>query len=370
MVLTVLATAAGSRLVLAWAFVVGTMAAASIAWTRLAWRGMEVSAEFRPARAFAGEPVHLRVRVTNPKRLPLPYVRLRILLPPGLVPDEPGPPALRGFRRSFGLPPRSETALDLPVRAAGRGEYWLDRVVVELADPFRLAPLTRELVPQADLIVMPEPRISVPVEVQRRLPFGRPTPAARMYEDRERFAGVRPYEPGDPLNRVHWKLSAHAGGVLVKLFEPTRSADALLVLDLAVGEPFWDSVYPEIAEDVIGWASFIARQAVEAGWRVGLAANTHLSRGRGALRVRASTGPRHEAAVFAALARMPGDPTADAGPVLREAARGLGPGASVVLISARPGPRLRGEVEILRRRGVEVVQASPLEAGASLGGAT
>ncbi|MCA1726201.1 MAG: DUF58 domain-containing protein [Actinobacteria bacterium] len=182
-----------------------------------------------------------------------------------------------------------------------------------------------------------------------------------MFEDRERFAGVRPYEPGDPLNRVHWKLSGHQGGLHVKLFEPTRSAEVLLVLDLAVGEPFWDAIYPEISEDTIGWASFVARDALEAGWRVSLAANTHLSRGRGPLRVPASTAANHEASVFASLARMPGEPTADAGPVLREATRRLAPGASVVLISPRPGARLRHEIGALRRRGVEVVHASPLD---------
>jgi uncharacterized protein (DUF58 family) len=159
---------------------------------------------------------------------------------------------------------------------------------------------------------------------------------------------------------VHWKLSGHAGGLHVKLFEPTRSSEVLMVLDLAVGEPFWDSIYPEIAEDTIGWASFIARDAIRSGWRVSLAANTHLTRGRGPLRVRASTAANHEAAVFASLARMPADPTADAGPVLREASRGLAPGASVVLVSPRPGPRLRQEIDALRRRGIEVVHASPL----------
>jgi hypothetical protein len=46
--------------------------------------------------------------------------------------------------------------------------------------------------------------------------------------------------------------------------------------------------------------------------------------------------------------------------VLREASRGLAPGVSVVLISPRPGPRLLQEMDALRRRGVEVVHASPL----------
>jgi uncharacterized protein (DUF58 family) len=194
----------------------------------------------------------------------------------------------------------------------------------------------------------------VPVDVIRRQPFGVPTRAAQIFEERERFAGVRPYESGDPLNRIHWRLTAHAGGLQTKLFEPTRSADVLLALDLAVGEPFWDSIYPDVAEDVISWASFLGRRALLAGWRVGLVANTHLRRGRGPLRVPSSAAFGQEAALFGALARMPGEPTSDLAPVLRETGRPLGRGTVVVVLSARPGPSLRYEIGVLRRRGLVV----------------
>ena len=169
---------------------------------------------------------------------------------------------------------RSEAAFDLPIRLRRRGEFWVERIQVELTDPFDLSPLRRELPAEAVLLVMPEPRIGIPMSVRRRLPFGAPAQASRIFEARERFAGVRPYEPGDPLNRIHWKLTGHSGGLQTKLFEPTRTAEVLLVLDLAAGEPFWDSIFPEIAEDTIGWASFLARQAIGSGWRVGMIANT------------------------------------------------------------------------------------------------
>jgi uncharacterized protein (DUF58 family) len=269
---------------------------------------------------------------------------------------------VQGFRRRLYLPGRSEVVLDLPVPARRRGEYWLDRVAVEASDPFGLAPVGREVEPEASLLVMPEPGIAIPVRVRRRLPFGTPAPAARMFEERDGFAGVRGYQPGDPLNRVHWKLTGHSRGLQVKLFEPTRTARVLLALNLAAGEPFWDSVYPEIAEDTIGWASYLARQAIGAGWVVGVVANTHLSRGRGPLRVPPSSRPGHEAALFAALARMPGEPTSDLAPVLREAGRRAGSNLTAVVISPRPGPWLGQEMAVLRRRGAEVVHVSPLEA--------
>ena len=348
---------------LLWAAGVAGLAVAAILWSRAAWRGVDVHAEFRPARVFTGEPVWLRVRVRNAKRLPLPVVNVRAWLPPGLMPgDASGPATIRGFHRRMSIPGGAEVVLELPVRVLRRGEYWLERVVVEVADPFHLAPMERLSKPQAALVVFPEPRIQIPVEIMRRLPFGAPARAARVFEERERFAGVRPYEAGDPLNRIHWRLTGHSGALQTKLFEPTRTPDAMLVLDLSVGEPFWDAIYPEIAEDTIGWASFIARRAVDSGWRVGLVANTHLTRGRGPLRVPAGRGGDHEAALFLALARMPNEPTSDLAPLLREVGRLAQRDTTVVLISPRPGPRLRQDVVALRRRGVEVVELSPLEA--------
>jgi uncharacterized protein (DUF58 family) len=367
---TVVAVASGSIALMLWGSAVGAMGVAATLWARMAWNGVDVTARFRPARAFAGEPISLVVEVTNRKRLPLPSVRLSIWLPRGLLPaDSSEPSTIRGYRRRVSLSGGAVAVFDLPVQALRRGEYRLERIDVELSDPFDLAPLRREILPEADLLVMPEARIAVPVEVLRRLPFGIPARAPRMFEERERFAGVRTYEPGDPLNRIHWRLTGHSGVLQTKLFEPTRSAEVLLALDLSVGEPFWDAIYPDIAEDTIGWASFLARQAIRGGWRVGLVSNTHFTRGRGPLRVPAAAAKGHEASLFAALAKMPNEPTSDMAPVLRETGRRMGNGMTAVVLSPRPGPSLRHEIMVLRRRGADVITVSPLDAGRAWRGA-
>jgi len=59
---------------------------------------------------------------------------------------------------------------------------------------------------------------------------------------------------------------------------------------------------------------------------------------------------------------MPNEPSSDLAPMLREVGRGLARTAAMVVISPRPGPWLRQELEVVRRRGVEVVELSPLGA--------
>src|SRR5262245_7656623 len=232
LVLGILAVATGYVPLLLWCVAIGALAGGLAMWSRHVWKRLDLTAWFTPGRAFSGEQVTLHVRVSNRKRLPLPLVRLSVWLPAGLRPSGPRGPhghTIRGFQRELYVPGRSEVVLALPVQVRRRGESWLEKIVVEASDPFGMAPVTKEFAPEADLLVMPEPRIGIPVQVLRRLPFGAPARTARVFEERERFAGVRPYEPGDPLNRIHWKLTGHSAGLQVKLFEPTRTADVGLM---------------------------------------------------------------------------------------------------------------------------------------------
>jgi uncharacterized protein (DUF58 family) len=351
---------AGSFAVLLWASVAIAGTLAAVWWLRVAWRDVAVDIAFEPERAFEHEPIFLRVAVRNDKRVPLPIVRIVVVLPEGLGAErDASPVAFHGFRRRLTVGGSAEVRLRLPVYPAGRGEYWIEPVEVGLADPFDAVTARRRIEVPRPLLVLPQNVGGLPIPAMRRLPFGTPVPAAHLFEDREHFAGVRDYEAGDPMRHVHWRMSAHTGRLQTKRFDPSRSAEVLLALDLSRGEPFWRSVDTVAAETSIGWASAAARQAVSAGWRVGLIANTHLRRGRGPLRVASSVSVGQEAALFAALARMPSQPTVDLAPVVRETARRLTRRCTVVVISPFPGSALLREMEVLRRRGLDVVHLSP-----------
>jgi uncharacterized protein (DUF58 family) len=344
---------------LVWAVAAAIPPLAGLWWSRNAFRGVEVTASTNPTKAFAGERVAIAVRIRNGSRLPRPIARVSLWLPEGLRVDRPGDPPSAVDRRRLSLEGRSEVTVRFDVSAAHRGEHWIDPIDVELADPFELVRVRRQVPLGSPIVVMPEPTTGAPLRVRRVLPFGAPAPAARLFEDRERFAGVRAYEPGDPIRHVHWRLSAHAGELQTMLFDPTRSAEVLFAVDVAHGEPFWRSVDAPLAEETIGWASYAARQAIASGWRVGLVANTHLKRGRGALRIPPATSAARESALFTALARMPNQPTNDLAPVLREVGRRMIRRATVLVLSPEPGPSLLREMEVLRRRGADVVHVAP-----------
>jgi len=59
-------------------------------------------------------------------------------------------------------------------------------------------------------------------DLTSRRPIGDVLLMHRLFEDPTRISGVRPYELGDPLNRVHWRATARTGVLHSKVHEPSR----------------------------------------------------------------------------------------------------------------------------------------------------
>jgi uncharacterized protein (DUF58 family) len=57
-------------------------------------------------------------------------------------------------------------------------------------------------------------------------------PAPQGLEDASRQAGIRSYQSGDPLSRLHWKATARHGQPMVRQFEQVRSSGLWVHLDL------------------------------------------------------------------------------------------------------------------------------------------
>jgi uncharacterized protein (DUF58 family) len=94
----------------------------------------------------------------------------------------------------------------------------------------------------------------------------------RLYEDPTRIAGVRPYENGDPLSRVHWGATARTGALHSKVYEPSTIAGATLLLD------FHKDSYPRRGEPyrselAVTAAASLANAVYEMGQQVGLVCN-------------------------------------------------------------------------------------------------
>ena len=54
----------------------------------------------------------------------------------------------------------------------------------------------------------------------------------RVLEDPSQIIGIRPYQHGDGLRRIHWRATAHTGRFQSKLFEVSAQVECVLALNL------------------------------------------------------------------------------------------------------------------------------------------
>jgi uncharacterized protein (DUF58 family) len=116
----------------------------------------------------------------------------------------------------------------------------------------------------------------VPLEgydLTTRRPMGEVRLTHRLFEDPTRISGVRPYEHGDPLNRVHWMATARTGAIHCKTFEPSCVIGATILLDFHRDSHSLMNAATYTSELAVTAAASLAHAVYQTGQQVGLITN-------------------------------------------------------------------------------------------------
>jgi uncharacterized protein (DUF58 family) len=223
--------------------------------------------------AEVGEAVEVHVTVHNTGLLPVPWVLMEDVLPGKAI--SVNHPRLRVRRKRVQiamLGSRGRAELGYEIEFKMRGYYQVGPLVLESGDLFGLH--RRYRVGTEPHFVLVYPRV-VPLEgydLASRRPVGEVRLTHRLYEDPTRIAGVRAYEKGDPLNRVHWRATARTGMLHSKVYEPSTIAGATIVLDFhQAGYP--GGAEPYRSELAVTAAASLANAVYLMGQQVGLITN-------------------------------------------------------------------------------------------------
>jgi uncharacterized protein (DUF58 family) len=196
-----------------------------------------------------------------------------------------------------------------------------------------------------------------------------------LYEDPARAAGVRDYQPGDSLRKIHWRTSASLGRLQVRKLEPAMTLRTVVALDLNL-RAYEDGRAHYATELAIVVAASLANDLAGRRQEVGLLSNGRDPAREGEPR-RVQIAPRKGraqlTAVLDVLARIQAGAGMSVDALLTEAMGDLSWGATVVVITGQEDETLRGSLTRLRRAGfavsvVVVNQVSPYREGGSLGG--
>lgn len=220
-----------------------------------------------------GESAEVEVTVLNLGRLRVPWLLIEDSLPLDALRQHP--PRLAVLDETLALaqmPARGEKTLRYRVHFLMRGYYQFGPVLLESGDLFGLH--RRYRVASAPHCVLVYPKV-VPLEgydIASRRPMGEVRLSHRLFEDPTRIAGVRPYQLGDPLNRIHWRATARTGALHSKLYEPSCVAGATIVLNFHAAS--FGLKNPHYREELAITASASLANAVyQMGEQIGLITN-------------------------------------------------------------------------------------------------
>lgn len=220
-----------------------------------------------------GDTVAVLVKVRNTGRLPIPWLLLEDLLPRHALIHRPPSLAVTGRRMQVAMlrSGRHETVL-YQLECNRRGYFQLGPLVIETGDLFGFYRRWRIGTEPHFLLVYPRVVPLDGYEISSRRPIGEVRMSYRLFEDPTRIAGVRQYERGDPLNRVHWRATARTGLLHSKVYEPSTVAGATLLLE------FHQAAYeardePHRSELAVTATASVAHALYQMGQQIGFVTN-------------------------------------------------------------------------------------------------
>jgi uncharacterized protein (DUF58 family) len=232
--------------------------------TRLGLSDLEAGYAVSQLSGHVGDRLRVTYTLRNTGRLPKPW--LEVYNPTTLPGGLPG--------RALSLRGRQERSWLVRTPLQRRGHFRIEPLMIRTGDPFGFFEASAGVGQGVTLVVYPR------VEA---LPLWRLPPAnvegaraapERTLQTTPLATTVRPYEPGDSMNRIHWPMTARYGEIQVKEFELEQTADAWVFLDLdastEAGEG--DRSTTEVA---VRAAASIADKALEENRAVGVTTSGH-----------------------------------------------------------------------------------------------
>jgi uncharacterized protein (DUF58 family) len=312
-------------------------------WSRYGLRRLHYERSLESDRAVWGDEVALDVGVWNDKPLPLAWLSADDFVSDeatieGAILMASDRPGLAVLRNTWSVGWFERVTRRLTIRADRRGSYEFGPVRLTVADLFGHGTAVEEHADRHLYIVRPR---SVPVRFgdSARRASGALQARHSLFEDPALFAGVRPYQPGDSLRRIHWRATARVGSPVTKRFDPSRAREVLIALDVqTIPGPYWALHYDEpLLESLIVAALSLARHAVGEGAAVGLAAAGYTRTIERIVFLPPRGGDDQLATIADVLGRLSQTPSAPFEELLAALPMRLAPGTTILVLGGRDG---------------------------------
>lgn len=221
-----------------------------------------------------GDSIRMTVEVENRGRISVPWILLEDSIP--LAAMRAARPQLEVDGAWVALtwlaPGETETVFEYDVKFLQRGYFQFGPLLVETGDVFGLHRRYRLTTEPQFVLVLPKVLPLQGYNLASRRPIGEIRVAHRLFEDPTRLAGVRLFQQGDPLNRVHWRATARTGQLHSRVYENSRVAGATILLDFHE-RSYRGAAAANSAELAITTVAALANAVFLEGQQIGLVTN-------------------------------------------------------------------------------------------------
>ena len=244
-------------------------------------RGMVYRRSISEASAFEGQKLFLIEEIENNNLLPIPWMKAESRISPNLqlasaknMEREEG-----GYHRSvFSIMPFYRIKRKHEVTCLKRGDYNVGNVTITTGDIFGFVSKITSYDNETRLLVYPNPlkhdklmecfhSLQGDVVVRR---FINPDPFLA--------AGVREYQPGDPMSWVNWKATARTNSLQVFKYDYTANSNILILFNIdssSKQDPFPNEEECRQIEFGIHFCAAVVEKAIKQGIATGFCSNGH-----------------------------------------------------------------------------------------------
>ena len=221
-----------------------------------------------------GATIRVAVELENRGRLSVPWILLEDSVPLAALRQSPRRLQLNGHRVALTRLAPGETGkvCEYEAEFLQRGYFQFGPLLVETGDVFGLHRRYRLLTEPQFVLVLPKVLPLQGYNLASRRPIGEIRVAHRLFEDPTRLAGVRLFQQGDPLNRVHWRATARTGQLHSRVYENSRVAGATLLLDFHE-HSYRGAIGSSSAELAVVTVAALANAVSLQGQQIGLVTN-------------------------------------------------------------------------------------------------
>lgn len=306
---------------------------------RLGLTDLEAGYAVSQLHGHVGDRMRVTYTLRNGSRIAKPWLEIHnpTTLPGGL----PG--------RAISLAGRTERSWLIRAPLSRRGHFRIEPLHIRTGDPFGFFEASATVGQGISVVVYPRleplPRWRLPAAALE----GSHASPVRTLQTTPMATSIRPYAPGDAMNRIHWKTTARHGEIQVKEFDLEQTADAWIILDLQRGIQAGQGDESTV-EAAVRAAASIADRALQENRAVGMTVNV----GRSAL-LPPDRGGRQHLKIMQLLAAVEADGTAPLVETLITTVGRLRRGMTAVIITASLDPAWVRPLAALRTRGVSCV---------------